>query len=252
MPTARARSSLSANRSTPTTWTSSWASAVRTRGHPDTTQSHDGDRLAGPRPAGVENCAAAGQHGTTQQRRDHRRNVGVDGHDRSAVDDGVVGEAGDPEVMHHRLARRGSTGCRRPSGCRRRWRRCRAGREPARRSHSRRTARTAAERSARPVGRRPDPTRRRRVRPRLPLRGRAASAPAAPGCRRSRTGPSGTTRPPPRAPAARRRPGGARSRSVIVKGSEVAYGRGSPMRSRTAPRIFIGPSLPWLPNYGHD
>ena len=60
----------------------------------------------GLRPAGVEHGATAGEHRASQQRRDHRRHVGVDGHDRAAVDDGVGGEAGDPEVMVDRVGRR--------------------------------------------------------------------------------------------------------------------------------------------------
>ena len=177
-------------------------------GHPDTAEADDRDPLSRLRTAGVDDRATAGEHGAAEEGGDLGGHVLVEGYDGPVVDHGIGGEARDTEVVEHLVI--------------------------------------AALQAPQP-GRKVISTRCPTVIPgtSLPTCSTipAASWPSSIGTGRRRL-PSMTERSESHTPATSTRtstscgPGSSSSSSPMVSGRLVAYGRASPMRSRTAPWIF--------------
>ena len=241
----RARSSLSASWSTPMTATSWCASAVITAAMPTPPRPTTIDGLAGLRPSGVDDGAATGEHGAAEQRRDHGWHVGGHRHHRAAVDDGVRGEAGHPEVVVDGLAvarqppLAGHQGARGVGGAAR-FARCqsvggarRAVAAPGQKGHDD----ALPDGHVRHGGAGLLDDRRRLVAEQHRHR-------AAPGCRRRPTGRNGTARRPRCGPGARcRRAGRGRVRRPTAAAIRRTAGV-RPICSSTAPRILMTTSLP--------
>ena len=208
-------------------------------GHPDTAEADDRDPLSRLRAAGVDDRATTGEHGAAEEGGDLGGHVLVEGYDGPVVDHGMGGEARDTEVVEHLVIAAPQAHAAAPAGCLARCSKLPGmqGRMPP---------------DAQPVqspqrGRKVITTRCPTVIPgtSLPTCSTipAASWPSSIGTGRRRL-PSTTERSEWHTPATSTRtstscgPGSSSSSSPMVSGRLVAYGRASPMRSRTAPWIF--------------